>query len=199
MLNPRNLTFLAVHPRVWNGKFWEPEEVVGEAQFIRLGDDEGAKKQIASRKSVWHWVLSWIVWALVKLWTVLLGGNKSVDPANDKIFSQSVAEHEEKHWSEVEFPERKNRWLAQSVVVAPEYHRKGIGRKLMAEVIKRAEDEGVPIGLHASPRGEPLYRSLGFDLLARFDLVIAEHEKDRGGVFLWTPKSKRGENSMASE
>jgi ribosomal protein S18 acetylase RimI-like enzyme len=81
-----------------------------------------------------------------------------------------------------------NRWHVQSLVVSSEYQRRGLGRMLMSEVLQRAQDEGVVVGLEASPDGEKLYRSLGFELRGRFCFNCADEE---GGIMMWSPKVLR--------
>jgi ribosomal protein S18 acetylase RimI-like enzyme len=47
-----------------------------------------------------------------------------------------------------------------SVCVLPSHQRRGIGRKLMLELM--GDDPQIKFVLHSSPAGEALYRSLGF-------------------------------------
>ncbi|MCJ1243858.1 hypothetical protein MMC30_001055 [Trapelia coarctata] len=47
--------------------------------------------------------------------------------------------------------------------VDPRFQRKGIGKRLLRWGLKRSDEEGVPIGLCASPVGCKLYRSVGFE------------------------------------
>jgi ribosomal protein S18 acetylase RimI-like enzyme len=95
--------------------------------------------------------------------------------------------------------ERVNRWHAQSVVVLPEWQGRGIGKRLMAEVLRRAERDGVMVGLESSPKGEGLYRKLGFELLGRFtNEVDALEGCDKGGVMAWYPKGWKERHSGQS-
>ena len=52
-------------------------------------------------------------------------------------------------------------WL-YTLATHPKYQRKGVGKRLLKWGIKRAEMEGIPIGLIASPEGAGLYASAGF-------------------------------------
>lgn len=178
LLNPRCLTFVACEAN-------NPSYAIGYAAFARFGDDEGAKKQIASRKSIWLWALSWLFWMFCKVLDWFVGGDKSVDPKHVAEF-ESWGGPVEKQWS---FPERKNRWHACSVVVLPEFQGRGIGKKLMAGGMERAEKEGVCVGLEASGPGYHLYRSLGFKLLERFNTGPPDLREEGGGVMMWTPSS----------
>ncbi len=57
----------------------------------------------------------------------------------------------------------------------------------MGEVTRRAQEEGVPVGLESSAAGELLYRSVGFELLGRFEK--GDFEQGKGGVMMYKPKS----------
>lgn len=74
-----------------------------------------------------------------------------------------------------------------------EYQGRGAGKLLMREVQRRAEEDGVVIGLEASIAGEWMYRSVGFELRSRFDkefqVDLVGEPADKGGIMLWTPKS----------
>jgi ribosomal protein S18 acetylase RimI-like enzyme len=95
--------------------------------------------------------------------------------------------------------ERVNRWHAQSVVVLPEWQRRGIGKRLMAEVLRRAERDGVMVGLESSVKGEGLYRKLGFELLGRFTTEADALEgADKGGVMAWYPEGWKERHSGQS-
>jgi len=47
--------------------------------------------------------------------------------------------------------------------VDPRFQRKGVGKQLLQWGVKRSNEEGIPIGLVASPVGCKLYRSVGFE------------------------------------
>ncbi|MGW1883507.1 GNAT family N-acetyltransferase [Streptomyces sp. NPDC001970] len=55
------------------------------------------------------------------------------------------------------------------VLVAERYARQGIGRRLMTYVV--AETGGIPLTLHATPNGQPLYEELGFTTVGRAEMV----------------------------
>lgn len=180
MLDPRNLTFVAVDEA--SGK------PIGQIQLERLGDDAGAQAQIRSRKSVWLWLLKWafFVWCVVLDFVV--GGCKSDDPEALRLFAKWGDRDEEKYWTSHE--ERRNRWHVQSFVVRREHQGQGIGKRLLAEVIERADKENVVVGLESSTEGEPVYRRVGFELLGRFDQ--GDFMKDEGGgVMMRSPKGQK--------
>jgi GNAT superfamily N-acetyltransferase len=182
MLDPRNLTFVAVSSS-------NPSVLMGYAQFVRLGDDEGAKRQIASRASLFLTLAGWLFWlySLVLGWVV--GVDKSCDLERLDAFEAEAKGVDKEHW---DLEGRRERWHVQSIVVREEWQGKGIGKILMAEVIARAEGEGVVVGLEASEKGERLYRRVGFELLGRFNINFGEERMwELGGIMMYTPKRLR--------
>lgn len=82
----------------------------------------------------------------------------------------------------IKLPEGKQAYL-QNMYVAPEYRRRGIGRLLLAEVIKEAAERGhTKIILHASDMGRILFSKFGFaeENVALTHMVY--HAKQGGGV-----------------
>ena len=182
LLSPRNETYVACLP---SGK------IVGAAQFRREGDDAGARKMIRELGVVsrlWMWVLGWVFWVYCQLYRVVKGPDRSADAEAAKTFSGWCRVDNEKHWDSYE--ERANRWHALSVVVLPQWQGNGIGKMLMAEVMRKAERDGVMVGLESSPDGEAFYRALGFVLLSRFSNAVQGLE-DSGGEMAWYPKGHR--------
>lgn len=55
------------------------------------------------------------------------------------------------------------------VLVAEQYARRGVGRRLMEHVL--AEAGNTPLTLHATPNGQPLYEQLGFTETGRAEMV----------------------------
>ncbi|MFB7411842.1 MULTISPECIES: GNAT family N-acetyltransferase [unclassified Streptomyces] len=55
------------------------------------------------------------------------------------------------------------------VLVAEQYARQGVGRRLMEHVL--AEAGSTPLTLHATPNGQPLYEQLGFTETGRAEMV----------------------------
>jgi ribosomal protein S18 acetylase RimI-like enzyme len=163
-----------------------PEKVVGYAQFSRLGDDEGAKRQIASRKTTWLTVLAWyytIKFKIVdKIWP-----DRSVNREAEKQFATWWQLDDKMHWAS--YPERQNRWHLRSIVVSPDWRGKGVGTLLMKEVLDRARKEGVIVGLEASADGEFLYKKAGFELLSRFYFEEGSPiaSPNAGGIMMWKP------------
>jgi GNAT superfamily N-acetyltransferase len=181
MLDPRSLSFVAC---VAGSK-----EPIAYIQLARLGDDAGAQAQIASRTSVWLWVLGWMFVVWCKAVDVVVGGDKSADPEALRLFEGCGTRDEEKYWKP--FPDRMNRWYVQSCVVRSEYQGMGVGKMMIREVTKRAQEEGVVIGLEASSEGYWLYKSVGFELLGRFDTSVPDAAEDGGGIMMWSPRGGR--------
>ncbi|MCJ1302926.1 hypothetical protein MMC08_005731 [Hypocenomyce scalaris] len=175
-LNPRNVSIVAVLTSA-------PSQPIAYAQFIRLGNDSSAKRQIASRDTYQLRLLSWFYWARNHL-VNYFWPDRSADPLALREFYRWRKQDDETYWST---PEQVNRWHAQSVVVAPEWQRKGVGKLLMSEVLRRARKDGVFVGLEATMEGERLYRSLGFRLLGGF--CRAPPGMNGGGVMIWDPDS----------
>jgi ribosomal protein S18 acetylase RimI-like enzyme len=178
-LNPQNLCFVASPSS-------SPETIVGEIVLSRLGDDEGARRQIASRKTIW---LTSLLWYYKLKFRILkyFWPDRSEDPVALKQFFSWVEIDEKKHWSG--YPERRNRWHVVSCAVHLDWQRKGIGMKMMEEVMSRAQKEGVIIGLEASSEGERLYRKCGFEKLSKFTMgqgILLD--PDQGGLMIWRPQ-----------
>ncbi|KAG0651139.1 hypothetical protein D0Z07_2479 [Hyphodiscus hymeniophilus] len=186
--NPRILTFVAVDADA-------PNVPVGYVGFDRKGSDDGAKRLIASQDTYLLRILGWIFWIyyLIKSWVV--GKSRANDPERLREFNAANAETETDYWAS---EGRQNRWHVLSMVVKKDWQKRGIGSMLMAEVIARSEEEGVIVGLEASEQGEPLYRRVGFELLARFKPIFAvmtDADPNVGGHFMYTPKKLRKEKA----
>mgnify|MGYP001571183975 CR=1 len=175
MLSTRNRGFVAIGDG----------EVVGYMQCVRLGDDEGGL-QVMKEKKKWWSGLAEVGYGIYMKCAAWIFPDRSQSEEGLKEFGKAGVVEDEKHWKGRE--DRKNRWHAQSVVVSEQWRGRGVGKKLMAWVLERAQSEGVIIGLEASMMGERLYRSLGFDLLDRFIFRIDGCEADDGGIMMWSPK-----------
>lgn len=127
---------------------------IGYIRFQRLGDDAPAKAFIKERDTLRLRILSWVAWAWFQLLFFLLG-KPHADPGALEIFDEVTSADDKLHW---EFEDRKCRYYVQSFVVLPIFQGKGVGKKLMAEVTRRAEEENVIIGIEASAHGEFLVR-----------------------------------------
>ena len=181
LLSPNNRSWVAVAED-------EPNVPVAYMQCERLGDDEGAKQVINERKSVWLSMKKFLYDTWVTISNKIWPDRSTMDAADLAIFFKSQDGEEDKHWKS--HPERANRWYCRSMVVSQEWQRRGIGRVLMNKLVALADEQNVPIQLEASPEGEWLYRSVGFELLDRFMIAFGEAEKNQGGVMIYNPKNK---------
>lgn len=73
------------------------------------------------------------------------------------------------------------RWYLGVLGVAPEWQGRGLGSRLAAPGLERADREGLPVTLETSePRNLPLYRRLGFEILRELGPDAT------GGPIVWT-------------
>lgn len=75
-------------------------------------------------------------------------------------------------------------WQLKVLAASPMARRRGVGSALMRWGMQRAEDEGVPVFLHASTVGEKLYRHLGFKV------VDWAEKAERGRSMVWDPSGR---------
>jgi GNAT superfamily N-acetyltransferase len=80
-------------------------------------------------------------------------------------------------------------WWVESVAVDPSWWRRGVGRALMAWVMERAREEGVPVILESSHEGKFLYQSMGFKKVREAFHIEGE---DAGGMMAWWPEGMSG-------
>ncbi|KAE8151517.1 hypothetical protein BDV25DRAFT_152511 [Aspergillus avenaceus] len=178
-INPRSLGFVTVPAS-------NPQTPVAYALFMRLGDDDIAKRYIATRSSWWRtlqslWFSCW-TWIESFIWRDRITDNDAL-----ATFEKSEKADQMRYWDSPEMKAKYgSRWHTLSVVVSSACQRRGLGKHLMNEVLRRAEDEGVVVGLEASKDGEKLYQSLGFELRGRFGLSL---KRPVGGIMMWTPKT----------
>lgn len=183
LLNPRNRSFVAtsVTPRSEKGEPTQQEQIIGYIQFVRLGDDFACNWIVRV-----YWAILAFVWKLYSNFVYFVSPDPSENLANLAKFLKWGKVDDARYWDVVAFPDRKERWHVQSFVVSPEWQRKGVGKKLMGEVIKVAQAEGVPIGIEATSAGRRMYEKVGFEYLGEF------HGDDLGepdgGVLIWRPE-----------
>jgi GNAT superfamily N-acetyltransferase len=181
-LNPRNLSIVACLAS-------DPSTPVGHGQFSRLGDDEGAKQFVRDRglrERLWIFTMSWIFHFYHTVENIICP-DRITDNARMKEFESWVAEDQRVYWTS--HPERSSRWNAQNIIVCPKFQGKGIGKKIMLEGLKRAQNEWVIMGLTASIEGEHLYRKLGFELLGPFTHRVPRDDREGGGIMIWNPEN----------
>ncbi|KAJ5379995.1 uncharacterized protein N7496_002423 [Penicillium cataractarum] len=176
--DPRSIGFVAVESS-------SPDKPVAYIQLTRLGDDEPARRLIATRDTLWrrlfHWLLQTRMSIVNYLWP-----DRSTDHDAARQFDESAQRDSEKYWESDEMKAKYgNRWHVKGLVVSSSHQRRGIGQTLMAEAMQRAQQEDVVVGLEASADGEKLYRSLGFEMRGPYSMVVGP---PRGGLMMWTPQ-----------
>lgn len=171
-----------------------PDIPVGNILALRAGKDEGTKR-VEQEKGVmlrfWLWVLSWYFWVAHWL-SNTIWKDRITDKKNMSTFLGEWGKRDrEKYWSA---PERQNLWVIQNLMVDPLYQGKGIGKLLMAEIIKRQEVEipKIVMGLTSSPHGEYLYRRLGFELMGDFYARPPGETDFTGGLMIRYPEGWEG-------
>ncbi|MCJ1406930.1 hypothetical protein MMC19_001000 [Ptychographa xylographoides] len=68
------------------------------------------------------------------------------------------------------------------LVTHPEWHRRGVGRKLLVEGLRTADTEGWDTWLDASPNGEGLYLKLGWEEVGSVSIDLGEFGGEKGYV-----------------
>lgn len=58
-----------------------------------------------------------------------------------------------------------------AMIVHPDYQRRGIGSRLLAEVCSLTDKAGQDVYLESSPSGMKLYLNAGFDRIGEIDLL----------------------------
>lgn len=165
-------------------------EILGYTRWRRSASKEDAPTDPWTRPipmTVLETVDSWLRWAELK-WEDTLRLNPAVDyAANDAFMRCGMASTNFKPMKGV------THWYLESICVAPEFQRRGIGRALIQWGLDRVEEENaerkaageekppVPILLHASEEGLPLYRSVGFRVVDWEDNSFVPGGVARGG------------------
>ncbi|KUN81775.1 GNAT family N-acetyltransferase [Streptomyces griseoruber] len=104
-------------------------------------------------------------------WGLLLSAGKGYgidDPAGGLVTACVVTEYGS--------PDRPALGAIGMVLVAERHARQGVGRRLMRHVV--AAMGPVPLTLHATPNGRPLYEELGFKTTARAEMVCGRFTPD---------------------
>ncbi|MFE0601366.1 GNAT family N-acetyltransferase [Streptomyces sp. NPDC058892] len=76
------------------------------------------------------------------------------------------------------------------VLVADRYARQGLGRALMTHVCNNVL-KGVPLTLHATPYGRPLYEELGFKTTGRAEMLVGTFREEESSDTQSTTRIRR--------
>ncbi|KAI7780805.1 hypothetical protein LA080_015488 [Diaporthe eres] len=88
--------------------------------------------------------------------------NPIIDSSHAKAMANMCSSEESQQWNEDGYKKPDEYWGILDLGVDPKYQRRGIARSLLQWGLERAEKEGLPVHLSATPDGASLYRSLGF-------------------------------------
>ncbi|KAI5795284.1 acyl-CoA N-acyltransferase [Geopyxis carbonaria] len=171
LVDPAAMTWV-VHPA------GAPGCVVAHGQFLRVTSNPESRP----RRDTWRmWAVrgwyAFLAWG----WAAVGWKNRTIDPVSMVEFIRVDGITQKTYWSR---PEWQERWHALSIVVDPNWQKRGLGGMLVEWIVKRAGKDGVGIGLEASAEGEPLYRKTGFRMLGRF----AMEKPVPGGIMGWRPE-----------
>lgn len=81
-------------------------------------------------------------------------------------------------------------WYLKIIAINPKHQRKGVGRKMVQWGVSKSEEEGVPALLEASPAGEGLYLSMGYEDVGGETLTAESGEHASLRVMKRYPKNK---------
>lgn len=90
----------------------------------------------------------------------------AADPRSFSTFTRYGANAERAH------PQDEPHWYLEVLGIRPEHQRRGIGGRLMAPALERADEEGVAAFLETSdPANVPYYERFGFSVVEEVGLV----------------------------
>jgi GNAT superfamily N-acetyltransferase len=142
----------------------------------------------------WSLYLSyWWLWAnqvRMNLWY----GRGGLSTKRYWIWKERQAEAQKELWTS-----EKGYYFCNIVTVLPEAQRQGVGRRLMEEVLRMADQEGVACYLESSRR-EPnvqIYEKFGFRLAREMECRDGEGEKDAVMLYCMLRDPKKPEDGVA--
>lgn len=185
-------------PNAWNfvcvadaeDGFAREGEILGFVRWIhRASKEEAASEPWTRHLSVLDRAESWLCWAELK-WENTLRRNPAVSWTNLDAFIGSIIKAT--GFADVR---ATTHWYLDSLAVAPEYQRRGVGQKMVNWGLERAEGETkertaagkapVPATLIASGPGLHLYRSLGFKVVGWADDSYFDIPAVGGSNMVW--------------
>ncbi|PVI01488.1 acetyltransferas-like protein [Periconia macrospinosa] len=131
---------------------------------------------------------SWYLW-LSQIRMNLWYGRGGLSTKRYWIWKERQAEAQSEIWTS-----EKGYYFCNIVTVLPEVQGQGVGRALMEEVLKLADEEGVPCYLESS-RSVPnvaIYERFGFRLVREMTCEDGTGEKDRIKLFCMTREPGAG-------
>jgi GNAT superfamily N-acetyltransferase len=172
--------------------FAPPGEILGCARWTRRPSKEDAATDPWIRRlSLAERVEGWLRWAELQ-WEERLRINPARAWDREDAFMRSIVT------STAFKPVRgATHWYLDHLAVAPEYQRRGVGKKLVQWGLQRAEaetrermkmwKEPVPVALIGSTMGFHLYRSLGFKVVGWEDASFLDVPAEGGSTMVWDP------------
>ena len=163
-------------------------EVLGFACFSRQGTSPSTRNW--RRDSLAAWVERCFA-SLEQSYIDLFRLDRSLSPENLATYLASTASSEDApneddlyplHLVPPEDPEA-GYWILHNLFVDPKYQRKGVGGALLRWGLRRAQEEGVGVGLTTSFMGKALYVREGFEVLGAMETPVGKEE-----VMGWKPK-----------
>lgn len=120
--------------------------------------------------------------------------NPIVDSSHAKAMAKMCSSEEPQRWNEDGYKKPDEYWGILDLGVDPKYRRRGVARSLQWG-LERAEDEGLPVHLSATPDGASLFSSLGFRSVGKWKW---RPDQDRDWeIMRWDPS--RGSHCSSTE
>ncbi|MCJ1471615.1 hypothetical protein MMC13_000255 [Lambiella insularis] len=170
--------------------FASADEILGCTRWVRQASKEDATADPWTRRpSLLERAESWLCWAEAK-WEATLRINPAISWDHWDAFIRAITDS-------TGFAPLggATHWFLDSLAVAPEYQRRGVGRTLVDWGLQRAEAETqervaggkapVPVALVGTALGLHLYRSLGFKVVGWEDDSYLDAAADGGSVMVW--------------
>jgi len=168
----------------------EPKNVLGTAMWI--------PPTPVSEPQSWSLYLSyWKLWIGQVYMNAIRYGRGGLNVGRYWIWKSRQAEAQAEIWgadgNAMGYKGERGFYFCNIVTVLPEAQGKGIGRALMEEVLKDADEKGLPCYLESSKRqpNVPIYEKFGFKLVRE---MRCSDEKEEEGINLYCmvrePKAK---------
>ena len=158
-----------------------PSTVVGCAMWLpprRTSEPESWSLYLS------YWYL-WLNQIRINLWF----GRGGLNTKRYWIWKERQAEAQKELWTD-----ERGYYFCNIVTVLPEWQGKGVGRALMDEVLRRADNEGMRCYLESSLRipNVAIYEKFGFRLVREMECKDGEDEKDAVTLFCMMREPQKG-------